>query len=436
MYMICKGSNQEWVEDPTNLSSMFARNRIRMALRRFSSSILNSELQQVISACRTTRMYVDQVCSNLINQSVTIMAQGYAVIDLESLKPLKVKDICLSKFISLVLQYISQRHKPVRGSVLKLLLDYFHTFPCKTSFTAAGCYLCPAPGSRGTKVLVCCFVNSSSALKIDLLQKLSCEGESKLFLSELVQIVVDGKSFSDHSIIDASKFQFLDVTSSESVLVEARTLNILSELTYRSILSLQKDEIEHFRSKTEENSDSEINNEVEYTEASVSTSLEPGRYVYFMNRFLIKWEQREKIAFDTTFMETKHFYCSSCLVADNEETKVRHMIDADWLYLAKLSLGHNVENSEWPRVKFIEDMEQMKGKSCVCSKYAQKSAQRALVLLKSIPVAARRGLPVLVNASGLLLSIPSVGFNHCPCLTGSAVFMPKVPLGGGYSSFV
>ena len=30
-----------------------------------------------------------------------------------------------------VCQFISQRHKPVRGSALKLLLDYLRTFPCK-----------------------------------------------------------------------------------------------------------------------------------------------------------------------------------------------------------------------------------------------------------------------------------------------------------------
>ncbi|URE14740.1 PP-loop family [Musa troglodytarum] len=37
MYKICQGANQEWVEDPTNQSPLYARNRIRSSLRRLSS---------------------------------------------------------------------------------------------------------------------------------------------------------------------------------------------------------------------------------------------------------------------------------------------------------------------------------------------------------------------------------------------------------------
>ena len=33
---ICQGSNQSWVEDPTNNSMMYARNRIRASLRNLS----------------------------------------------------------------------------------------------------------------------------------------------------------------------------------------------------------------------------------------------------------------------------------------------------------------------------------------------------------------------------------------------------------------
>lgn len=30
-------------------------------------------------------------------------------------------------------QFVSQRHRPVRGSTSKLLLDYIRTFPCKVN---------------------------------------------------------------------------------------------------------------------------------------------------------------------------------------------------------------------------------------------------------------------------------------------------------------
>ncbi|XP_052200233.1 uncharacterized protein LOC127806771 isoform X2 [Diospyros lotus] len=446
MYKICQGAKQEWVEDPTNQSPLFARNRIRMALKKLSSSAFNSDLQAVISSCRRTRLYVDHICCNLINQSVTVMAQGYAVISLDSLNPSKLEDIYLSRFIALILQFISQRHRPVRGSALKLLLDYFCSFPCKTSFTAAGCYLCPAPGSKGTKVLVCCSVDSSLPLKMEVFHKLSYEGHVHDFLCEVSQIISDGKSSGDTLIMDASDIHFLDVRSYESVLVEARRLKILSESTFRNILSLQIDETKHFRSKTEEMSDYELKNNGEPASTSMSKELKPGYIGYFMNRFWVSWEPIERIALDSYSLDeasgdldlgggSQHYYCRSCLVGHDKGVKVRHMIDADWLYLAKLSEYH-LDESKKQRILYTDKREQMVEKKKLCSDYAQLNAVRALKLLKSVSVAARRGLPVLVNSQGQLLSIPSVGFKHCPCLTVSATFKPRVPLGGGYSSFI
>lgn len=73
MYKICLAANQEWVEDPTNRSALFARNRIRMILTDLASPIFRSELQALIAACRRTRLHVDKICSNLMHQAVTIM---------------------------------------------------------------------------------------------------------------------------------------------------------------------------------------------------------------------------------------------------------------------------------------------------------------------------------------------------------------------------
>lgn len=128
---ICERNNQKWVEDPTNRSSIFTRNRIRMALQDMKTCAFRSELQALISVCRRTRLYVDHICQVLLNQAVTIMPHGYAVIDLEKLNPSQTEDLCLSRFLALVLQFVSQRHRPVRGSALKLLLGYIRTFPCK-----------------------------------------------------------------------------------------------------------------------------------------------------------------------------------------------------------------------------------------------------------------------------------------------------------------
>jgi tRNA(Ile)-lysidine synthase TilS/MesJ len=47
MYKICQGSNHLWVEDPTNNSLLYVRNRIRASLR--SLSIEGSQLH--LSCC-------------------------------------------------------------------------------------------------------------------------------------------------------------------------------------------------------------------------------------------------------------------------------------------------------------------------------------------------------------------------------------------------
>ncbi|XP_051131395.1 uncharacterized protein LOC127251649 isoform X6 [Andrographis paniculata] len=130
LYNICQVSKQQWVEDPTNRSPMYARNRIRMSLSNLSS-MFKGELQAVVSACQRARSHVDKVCHRLLSQAVTIVPHGYAVIDLGILNSMEIKDIYLAKFSALVLQFISQRHRPVRGNASKLLLSYFRTFPCK-----------------------------------------------------------------------------------------------------------------------------------------------------------------------------------------------------------------------------------------------------------------------------------------------------------------
>lgn len=447
MYKICQGGNQEWVEDPTNQSQLFARNRIRMSLKNLPSSTFKPELEAAIFACRRTRVYVDQICRSLINQAVNIMPQGYAVIDLEILNPSKIMDICLSKFIALLLQFISQRHRPVRGSALKLLLDYIRTYPCKTSLTAAGCYLCAAPGSKGAKVLVCCSVNCSLPLETELFYRHSYEGQKCYVLSEVEQIVADGKFYSDQMALDASDVHFLDATSSESVLSEAKRLNMISECTHRTILSLQNDEIERFKSKTGKVPDFELKNEVESVTTSLGNALHPDQIGYFMDRFLLTWKLSKKLPTNTHSVvkadlnqdlreEVQQYYCISCLLSHDMVPEVRHMIDADWLYLAELSKCRDVEDFQDQRLILDMKMGKETARADACSEYKRLSAQRALLSLKSIPVAARRGLPVLVNSQGILLSIPSVGFKHCPYLEVSAILKPSIPLGGGHSSYV
>ncbi|CAN4119475.1 unnamed protein product [Withania somnifera] len=443
MYKICLAANQEWVEDPTNRSALFARNRIRMVLTDLAMPIFRSELQALVAACRRTRLHVDKICSNLMHQAVTIMPEGYTVIDLGILSPSELKDIVLSKFIALLLQFVSQRQRPVRGSASKLLLDYIRTSPCKTSVTASGCYLCPAPGSKGTKVLVCC--STDADLTLELLNSYWTEGNNSTISDEVEQIVANGRSYSDQFSQSTLGLQFLDLTSSDSVLAEAKREGILGESTYKSIISLQREETDNFKSKTNIVLQNKVEQKVEYKTSVLSKVLLPEKVGYFMNRFIVKWnlsKQNAYTSFSTSnsnelhdFGEERWNFCNSCVLGHDRVARVRYMVDADWLYLATLSMRGDRS--------FIHDEElspsaESRGMSSInlCSACTKKSAERALLLLKSIPVAARRSLPVLDNVDGVLLSIPSVGFQHCPYLVASAIFKPKVPLGGGYRSFI
>lgn len=150
MYKICQGSNQPWVEDPTNTSMKYARNRIRVSLRKLSTEgTFLSGVHKLISACRLTRACVDCACNTIAKQSVSISEYGYAIIDLENLDPLNVDDLSLSQYLAYILQFVSQRHRPLRGRSAQLLLDYIRSIPCKAALTVAGCYLCAVPRSKG-----------------------------------------------------------------------------------------------------------------------------------------------------------------------------------------------------------------------------------------------------------------------------------------------
>ncbi|CAK8534027.1 unnamed protein product [Lathyrus sativus] len=440
MYKICQGSTEEWVEDPTNQSMLFTRNRIRMALNYLSSLAFKHELQRVISACRKTRAYVDQVCHSLIRHAVVINDHGYALIDLQILCPSKIEDICLMKFLSLVLQFISQRQRQIRGSALKLLMDYIGTFPCKNSITAAGCYLCPDPGSRGSRVLVCCSVDFALPLKMEFFETRSSGQREFCVINESRKIIEDGKSYANHLVLDSSDIHFLDVNN-ESVLDEAKRLNIISESTYSSIRGLQKQETDRFRSKVGAISDFTSKHEVEFV-TPFGKSFQPGKSCYFMDRFVLIWKLNDKMDTDVVSglvdydMDFSGDSQNFCVVDHDQVLEVRHMIESDWLYLAELSKYSLSENFTEHEVMSANGNVKTKEKTAPYLHYAGLSAKKALVLLKSIPVAARKSLPVLINQDGKLISIPSVNFRQCPCLMVHVEFKPKIPLGGGHKSFI
>lgn len=294
------------------------------------------------------------------------------------------------------------------------LFNCFFLIILQTSFTAAGCYLCAAPGSKGTKLLVCCSVNCPLPSKTEMFSRHSNETHKHCIPSGVEQIIEDAKANSSNLVPDASEVQYLDVASSESILREAKRRNILSQSTYDNILLLKEVETKHFKSKTKTISSNDIKIHGMHTvSTSLSLPLQPGQLCYFMNRFLVSWNLSNKISKDAVMEanckrdlsgKSLHHDCRHCMVGPNMAAEVRHMVEADWLYLAKLSMHQNSAVRE--RVILASPMEQITEKTILCSDYARLSAEKALESLKSVPVAARRSLPVLINSDGLLLSIP------------------------------
>ncbi|KAG0493929.1 hypothetical protein HPP92_004923 [Vanilla planifolia] len=111
IYKICHGGQLTWVEDPTNLNSLFAET---------ASHFIG-----------LTRTVIENSCRKMLKRCVSVMDEGYTIINLEKLDPLNINDLYLSKFLDVVLQFTSQRLRPIRGSAMRLLLGYVRSLPCK-----------------------------------------------------------------------------------------------------------------------------------------------------------------------------------------------------------------------------------------------------------------------------------------------------------------
>ncbi|KAF7084254.1 hypothetical protein CFC21_087921 [Triticum aestivum] len=431
MYKICQGSNHFWVEDPTNNSMQYARNRIRASLRCLSTEgTFQLELQKLIYACRLTRACVDNACSMAVKQSITITEYGYAVIDLEKLDAQNVDDLSLSQYLACVLQFVSQRHRPIRGRSARLFMDYIRNTPCKGALTVAGCYLCAFPKSKGTKVLVCSSVDSMESFSVEMSYKCSYE-EQPSPVPEIDQIAREARVHSNE-FLHCSSISFANYSSSTDVLNRAKDRNIIGDFVLEKLLYLQTEEHQKFCATKHKNEEQYLE-KTNFPDVKV-LFLWPGETCHFMSKFLITWNVLEVVSNGICSQDSKNLLCQHCAVNQDGSLAVRHMFDTDWLFLAEVSKIRSIEenhNVSKVSINKLEDDGLLKH-----SRYLQLSAMKALEVLKSIPASARRTLPVLTNSQGDILSIPSIGFQCCPSLSIKALFHPRVPLGGGYTSYL
>lgn len=275
----------------------------------------------------------------------------------------------------------------------------------QTSLTAAGCYISPAPGSKGTRCIVCCSVDCPLPSEIEVLDSPSYKEEKHDVSDGLEQIISDGKSYLKHFIPKASDVHFLDAAPG-SVLDEAKRLNIIRESSYKSIVSLQMQETKLFKADPKVTPCYESKRGSQSIRTISGILLKPGQICNYMNRFSITWKVQDENEDNSTFEAAScSTVCKSSVLGSDTELEVRPMTESDWLYLSKLSQC-TVEKFQDQRDTLVSLEGQTMESTDRCLNYARSSAREALVLLKLIPVAVRRSLPVLVNHQGLLLSIP------------------------------
>lgn len=277
----------------------------------------------------------------------------------------------------------------------------------QTAFTAAGCYLCAVPGSKGMKVLVCSSPDCPDVSETTITHTHNNKEHHPNFVREAIEIITNAKSYTDNKI-SSSVVPFLHVKSFINALEEAKKLNLISESTHKSIVSLQVEETKLFHTQAEVKPNQHVQPKI--TSPFISgIPLCSRQTCHFMRRFIVSWKFVGMITQDRyssysggitwNAKRVQTSVCESCTSMQKEFiASVRLMVDADWLYLANLvHIKTCIEYDE--KLSFPVHI-------CTAHEHTYKSAQNAIKMLKSIPLAARRALPVLVDSEGLLLSIP------------------------------
>nr|GEU48200.1 putative reverse transcriptase domain-containing protein [Tanacetum cinerariifolium] len=177
----------------------------------------------------------------------------------------------------------------------------------------ACCYLCPSHRSKGTKILVICSVNLGLPMKMESFSVGSLNGHKVSISSELDQIIENRRLYTSKIVLNTSDVPFLN-TSCDSILTEAKRINIISEPTFTNICSLHKPEHENFKLKTEIIPDHESRKLVESVGAK---ELLHGKIGNFKDRFLVPWE----------FIDGIDGGCC-CGLSQDSVLEVRHMADA------------------------------------------------------------------------------------------------------------
>ena len=315
------------------------------------------------------------------------------------------------------------------------------------AFTLAGCHVSPAPGSKGSRVMVCLSPESPTpALGSDLI---SWESSSVLASAKLDIGGAQLLNSEDSAVYEDGKKPILDASSgAPSVLEQGRELGLVSE-GVAALLNSLKNEIAESMSKTVANlkKSEPRHNQLIHGLDNRYQMLPLGHTCFFMNRFLVSWEPKATPAKSNqvkcmTLSGDQRGRC--CLLRDKPAVQIRHYEDADFDHLTRVlktsfktkkddkvsswcvyqresdlygtdeerRLNMQLELAKYPLKRDTSQKprprknKKPKPEPVYCGGYVTSKAQRALAILRCIPKPVRRGLPVLMSAEGLLLAIP------------------------------
>jgi hypothetical protein len=252
----------------------------------------------------------------------------------------------------------------------------------QVALTVAGCYLCATPRSKGTKVLVCCSVDWMESSSVEMSYKCSYKEQGPP-VHEVDQIVLQECLQSNQFIHECSSIPFVYSKSSIDVLNRAKDLNIIDDFTFENLCYLRTEEHDKFITKEEKHEEQDQGKAIDPDHNVLCIC--PGETCHFMSRFLITWKDLRDVASGICLHESKEHISKNCIMNKDRSLVIRHMVDTDWYFLADVSNTNSVLQH---------------------SGYLQRSAHKALQILKSIPAAVRLTLPVITDSQGDIMCIP------------------------------
>ncbi|CAI7826349.1 unnamed protein product [Closterium sp. NIES-54] len=157
LVQFCESHAQPWIEDPSNASSLFLRNRIRHALAALAThdaSALHAAAHSTTAVAAALRSHRLTAARHLAAATLLPTSGGAVHISVVDLLAPHWSDHTRLHVLSLLLQHVAQRPYPPRTRGVRALLDRMHLYltqaASRGAYSMAGCTLTALPGSQGT----------------------------------------------------------------------------------------------------------------------------------------------------------------------------------------------------------------------------------------------------------------------------------------------